>query len=440
MLDNGIVEPSEGPWSSPIVLAKKKDGTLRFCVDYRKVNTITKRDAYPLPRIDDTLGTLGGSKFFTTMDLASGYWQVEMAPEDRPKTAFSTPEGLYQFRVMPFGLCNAPATFQRLMDRCWAPLSGQLFGIFDDIIVVGSSFGDHLRHIASVLMKLREAGLKLKPTKCKFFQKQVAFLGHIVSACGIATDPAKTEVIAKWPTPQSRKEVQQFLGPQGNGMVERFNRTLLDMLATAVGDNPADWENYIHKLCFAYNTSVHSSTGYSPFFLMFGRQAAIPVDLMYPLRREEEDKELPDFVQELKKRLQDAYASVRVHCQSEHLRQKAIYDRKAHGEQLKEGDLVWLFLPAVPRVERTKRAVVPQQTRVDANSRVSDEDLLLSDDDVEEGEHEDLPVDIPAGPAVGGAHGEQHPPPAAQEAPEAERRYPIRQRRAPDRYGPYIQH
>ncbi|KAL5486484.1 hypothetical protein EMCRGX_G018971 [Ephydatia muelleri] len=931
MLDNGIVEPSEGPWSSPIVLAKKKDGTLRFCVDYRKVNTITKRDAYPLPRIDDTLGTLGGSKFFTTMDLASGYWQVEMAPEDRPKTAFSTPEGLYQFRVMPFGLCNAPATFQRLMDRVLGTLKwSSCLVYFDDIIVVGSSFGDHLRHIASVLMKLREAGLKLKPTK------------------------SKTEVIAKWPTPQSRKEVQQFLGlanyyrrfiknfgtiakplhrlteknitfqwtdtcqqafdnlrkclmtspilahpdwsksfildtdasdcgigavlsqvnsdasecviayasrslsrqeqrycvtkrellavvefvkhfreyllgrrftlrtdhgslvwlknfkepegqlarwlerleeydftvvhrqgslhnnadalsripcrqcgrsshskdvpegsalvgvvnslpfqtytaeqmrqfqsvdpiigpvynavslgelpsseelntwgreskwllqqwdslvldkgllwrkdledanksqfilpyvlhdevlkelhegaagghlgkgkmlgrlkerlywpgcgedveewckrcdicarrkstapkrraglqtlragypmqtvcvdimgplpetnrgskyvlvaadcftkwvevygipnqealtvavklvdemfcrfsppeqihsdqgrqfeselikeickllqikkshttpyrPQGNGMVERFNRTLLDMLATAVGDNPADWENYIHKLCFAYNTSVHSSTGYSPFFLMFGRQAAIPVDLMYPLRREEEDKELPDFVQELKKRLQDAYASVRVHCQSEHLRQKAIYDRKAHGEQLKEGDLVWLFLPAVPRgqcrklfhpwtgpytvvknmgsctykiknqrggryqivhfdrlkpcmkqsteadvhptpVERTKRAVVPQQTRVDANSRVSDEDLLLSDDDVEEGEHEDLPVDIPAGPAVGGAHGEQHPPPAAQEAPEAERRYPIRQRRAPDRYGPYIQH
>ena len=213
MLDNGIVEPSEGPWSSPIVLAKKKDGTLRFCVDYRKVNTITKRDAYPLPRIDDTLGTLGGSKFFTTMDLASGYWQVEMAPEDRPKTAFSTPEGLYQFRVMPFGLCNAPATFQRLMDRVLGTLKwSSCLVYFDDIIVVGSSFGDHLRHIASVLMKLREAGLKLKPTKCNFFQKQVAFLGHIVSACGIATDPAKTEVIAKWPTPQSRKEVQQFLG------------------------------------------------------------------------------------------------------------------------------------------------------------------------------------------------------------------------------------
>eukprot|EP00731_Ephydatia_muelleri_P031079 Em0022g593a len=799
------------------------------------------------------------------MDLASGLWQVEMAPEDRPKTAFSTPEGLYQFRVMPFGLCNAPATFQRLMDRVLGTLKwSSCLVYFDDIIVVGSSFGDHLRHIASVLMKLREAGLKLKPTKCKFFHQwtdtcQQAFdnlrkclmtspiLAHPdwsksfildtdASDCGIGavlsqvnsdapecviayasrslsrqeqrycvtrrellavvefvkhfreyllgrrftlkTDhgslvwlknfkepegqlarwlerleeydftvvhrqgslhnnadalsripcrqcgrsshskdvpegsalvgvvnslpfqtytaeqmrqfqsvdpiigpvynavslgelpsseelntwgreskwllqqwdslvldkgllwrkdledanksqfilpyvlhdevlkelhegaagghlgkvkmlgrlkerfywPGCGEDVEEWckrcdicarrkstapkrraglqtlragypmqtvcvdimgPLPETNrgskyvlvaadcftkwvevygipnqealtvavklvdemfcrfsppeqihsdqghqfeseliKEICKLLQikkshttpyrPQGNGMVERFNRTLLDMLATAVGDNPADWENYIHKLCFAYNTTI-------------------PVDLMYPLRREEEDKELPDFVQELKKRLQDAYASVRVHCQSEHLRQKAIYDRKAHGEQLKEGDLVWLFLPAVPRgqcrklfhpwtgpytvvknmgsctykiknqrggryqivhfdrlkpcmkqsteadvhptpVERTKRAVVPQQTRVDANSRVSDEDLLLSDDDVEEGEHEDLPVDIPAGPAVGGAHGEQHPPPAAQEAPEAERRYPIRQRRAPDRYGPYIQH
>eukprot|EP00731_Ephydatia_muelleri_P036277 Em0229g3a len=183
MLDNGIVEPSEGPWSSPIVLAKKKDGTLRFCVDYRKVNTITKRDAYPLPRIDDTLGTLGGSKFFTTMDLASGYWQVEMAPEDRPKTAFSTPEGLYQFRVMPFGLCNAPATFQRLMDRVLGTLKwSSCLVYFDDIIVVGSSFGDHLRHIASVLMKLREAGLKLKPTK---YWSKSFILDTDASDCGI---------------------------------------------------------------------------------------------------------------------------------------------------------------------------------------------------------------------------------------------------------------
>ena len=117
MLESDVIQQSDSPWPSPIVLAKKHDGTARFCVDYRKVNEVTRKDAYPLPRVDDTLDTLVGSKIFTTLDLASGYWQVEVALEDQPKTAFTTPEGLYQFKVMPFGLCNAPATFQRLMDR-----------------------------------------------------------------------------------------------------------------------------------------------------------------------------------------------------------------------------------------------------------------------------------------------------------------------------------
>ena len=213
MITNGIVEPSDGPWSSPVVLAKKKDGSLRFCMDYRKVNAITRKDAYPLPRVDDTLDTLGGSKFFTTLDLTSGYWQVEVAAEDRPKTAFSTPEGLYQFKVMPFWLCNAPATFQRLMDRVLGGLKWSSYKVyFDDIMVIGSTFKDHLQNIAGVLTRLREAGLKLKPAKCNFCQQQVAFLGHTISARGIATDPAKTEVITKWPTPQTRRDVQQFLG------------------------------------------------------------------------------------------------------------------------------------------------------------------------------------------------------------------------------------
>ena len=117
MLKRGVVEQSNGPWSSPIVLVKKKDGTTRFCVDFRKINDLTKKDAHPLPRIDDTLDTLGGAQWFSTLDLASGYWQVEVHPPDREKTAFATPDGLYQFRVMPFGLCNAPGTFQRLMER-----------------------------------------------------------------------------------------------------------------------------------------------------------------------------------------------------------------------------------------------------------------------------------------------------------------------------------
>ena len=116
MRRDGVIKQSSSPWASPIVLVRKKDGTLRFCVDYHKLNEVTRKDAYPLPRIDDTLSTLAGSRWFTTLDLLSGYWQVEVAEEDRAKTAFCTMEGLFEFNVMPFGLYNAPATFQRLMD------------------------------------------------------------------------------------------------------------------------------------------------------------------------------------------------------------------------------------------------------------------------------------------------------------------------------------
>ena len=135
--------------------------------------------------------------------------------------------------------------------------------------------------------------------------------------------------------------------PQGNGMVERFNRTLLDMLATAVGDHPSDWEIHIRKLCFAYNTSVHSTTGYSQFFPMFGRQATIPVDLMHNLNQGQE-KELPSYAHQLQEGLKEAYALVRNHCESEHQLQKAIYDRKVHGKPFSIGNIVWLFSPAVP--------------------------------------------------------------------------------------------
>ena len=124
MLESGVVERSTSPWASPIVLMKKKDGTVRFCVDYRKVNNITRKDAYPLPRIDTTLDTLSGSQWFSTLDLLSGYWQVEVEEADRDKTAFCVTEGLFQFRVMPFGLSNAPATFQRLMDLTWLDSNG----------------------------------------------------------------------------------------------------------------------------------------------------------------------------------------------------------------------------------------------------------------------------------------------------------------------------
>ena len=213
MLSRGVVEPSQGPWSSPIVLVKKKDGSTRFCIDFRQVNGLTRKDAQPLPRIDDALDTIGECCYFSTLDLASGYWQVEVSPEDREKTAFSTPYGLYQFRVMPFGLCNAPATFQRLMEEVLAGLHWTNCLVYlDDIIVFSQTIEDHLDKLREVFSRLRDAGLKIKPTKCHLLQRSVHYLGHVVSAEGIKTDPEKIRSVSDWPTPSNRKELKQFLG------------------------------------------------------------------------------------------------------------------------------------------------------------------------------------------------------------------------------------
>ena len=173
------------------MLVRKKDGSTRFCVDYRKLNSITSKDSYPL---DDTLEALSGATWFSSLDLKSGYWQVGMHPEDREKTAFTTGRGLWQFRVMPFGLCNAPATFERLMEKVLAglPLSVCLV-YFDDILVPARSFNDH--NLRTVFGRLREANLKLLPKKCSLFRRQLKFLGHIVSEKGVATDPEMLEAV-----------------------------------------------------------------------------------------------------------------------------------------------------------------------------------------------------------------------------------------------------
>ena len=211
MLEKDIIQPSTSPWASPIVLVWKKDGSQQFCVDYRKLNGITKKDAYPIPRIDDTLDTLAGSCWFSTLDLVSGYWQVEMSPTDREKTAFCVPDGLFEFKVMPFGFSNAPATFQCLMDLLLAGLKWNTCLVYlDDVIVVGSTFKEHLFRLREVFQRFRDAGLKLNPNKCSFCQTEVHFLGHIISARGIRTDPTKTNLVASWPVPT--KEVQKFLG------------------------------------------------------------------------------------------------------------------------------------------------------------------------------------------------------------------------------------
>jgi hypothetical protein len=166
MKASDAIRPSTSPWASPIVLVKKKDDTTRFCVDYRKVNDVTIKDAYPLPRIEESLDALQGAKFFTTLDLKSGYWQVEMKEEDKPITAFSTKHGLYEWNVMPFGLTNAPATFQRLMEQVLQGLQWKILALhLDDIIIYAPTADEHVRRLALVLERCRTAGLKLKTSK-----------------------------------------------------------------------------------------------------------------------------------------------------------------------------------------------------------------------------------------------------------------------------------
>ena len=229
MLNNNIIQPSSSPWASPVVLVRNKDGSLRFCIDYRKVNAVTRKDAYPLPRVDDILDTLSSCKWFTTLDLLSGYWQVEVDPNDREKTAFTTYDGLFEFLKMPFGLCNAPATFQRLMDLVLAGLQWSNCLVYlDDVLIIGRTFREHLNNLELVFDRLRKAGLKLKPSKCDICKKQVNYLGHVVSADGIATDPSKTEKVNKWPIPTSQKEVQQFLG-----LVSYYRRFIKDFATIA---------------------------------------------------------------------------------------------------------------------------------------------------------------------------------------------------------------
>lgn len=208
-----IIEPGKGAWSSPIVLVKKKDGKWRFCLDYRKINDCTVKDAYTLPRIDDSLDALGGNEIFSCLDLVSGYWQVAMDDESKEMTAFSTRSGLHQFKVMPFGLTNAPATFERLMESVMRNLQWKTLLIYlDDIIIFSKDMDTHLDRFEEVLQRLTVAGLKLKPSKCTLFAKQVEYLGHIISDKGVGMDPTKVSAVENWPTPKHVTDVRSFLG------------------------------------------------------------------------------------------------------------------------------------------------------------------------------------------------------------------------------------
>ena len=213
MLANDICEPFYGPWASNVVLVKKSDGSLRFCIDYRQLNNLTVKNSYPLPRIDTCFDALGDAKFFSTLDLRQGYWQVENDPETADKTTFITRKGASKFKVLPFGLSNAPAVFQRLMNLVMRGLTWEACLVFlDDIVVMSTTFEQHLERLRAVFGRLRSANLKLKPSKCKLFQLKVKFLGSIVSANGIEPDPDKLKVIEEWPVPKNLTELRAFVG------------------------------------------------------------------------------------------------------------------------------------------------------------------------------------------------------------------------------------
>lgn len=213
MLKMGVIEPCSSPWHSPSLLVKKKNGSFRYCIDYRAINAITVKDNFPMPRIETVLESLKGATYFSSIDLRSGYWQVSIAEEDRDKTAFSTQSGTYRFLSMPFGLCNAPATFQRVMQTILSSVLGICaFVYLDDIVVFSKSFEQHTTDLTKVFALIKQSGMKISPEKCAFAKQSIKYLGHIVSSKGIEVDPEKIVAIQKMRNPKTVKEVRSIVG------------------------------------------------------------------------------------------------------------------------------------------------------------------------------------------------------------------------------------
>lgn len=241
LLDAGVIRTSESPFASPIVVVRKKNNDVRLCVDFRKLNSQTIKDAYALPNLEEAFSVLTGSKWFSVLDLKSGFYQIEMEEADKQKTAFVCPLGFWEFNRMPQGITNAPSTFQRLMEQCMGDLNRKEVLVFiDDLIVFSKTLEEHEARLLQVLKRLRHYGLKLSPKKCKFFQTSVRYLGHIVSENGVETDPSKIEALKTWPRPRNLKELKSFLGFAGyyRRFVQDFSKITRPLNDLTVGYPP----------------------------------------------------------------------------------------------------------------------------------------------------------------------------------------------------------
>ncbi|KAF5802176.1 putative nucleotidyltransferase, Ribonuclease H [Helianthus annuus] len=252
LLAKGFIRPSSSPWGAPILFVKKKDGSMRLCIDYRELNKVTIKNRYPLPRIDDLFDQLQGASYFSKIDLRSGYHQLKVKDEDVHKTAFRTRYGHYEFLVMPFGLTNAPAAFMDLMNRVCKPYLDKFVIVFiDDILIYSKNQADHEKHLRCILKLLHQEKLYAKFSKCEFWLREVQFLGHVVSERGIQVDPAKVEAVMNWQEPKTPTEICSFLGLAGyyRRFIENFSRiaaplTLLTRRSSKFNWGPKQQESF----------------------------------------------------------------------------------------------------------------------------------------------------------------------------------------------------
>ena len=246
MLDNGIIRPSSSPWNAPVILVKKKDDSMRFVCDFRGLNDVTKKDSYPLPHIRDVIDRMEGAQFWTTLDAASAYWSMPVAEEDKEKTAFSVPRGKFEFNVTPFGLCNAGASYQRMMDITLSGLpSDRVLAYMDDIVIFSGNFQEHLQNLEQVFQRLQSSGISLKLSKCVFACNKVNFLGFELSKGGIKPQARLTEAIDNYKRPETRKELKGFLGLAGfyRSFIQNFAEICQPLNKLTSENVPFQWDD-----------------------------------------------------------------------------------------------------------------------------------------------------------------------------------------------------